>query len=215
MRDWWSWAFTLALVATAAWYIFPPGPSRVIAAEPTPVPEPNLAVGTKVEAGALAVNPDPNQQIMDRLDDVLAVLEYLAERAYEEAQQDNPPAAMPTVAAGVEVKPTPDPPSLNIWEDGNCWPPDHIQVLTLCGASAGDGYVLRWRGVPGDNRGPEIPDADYLANRGGGDRLIWSGNHPATGEAVTIDYWSSGHVLAVKASGRLLFRIDRAHRVQP
>ena len=105
-------------------------------------------------------------------------------------------------------------PQLSIWEDGGgCWTPADISVLHLCGADAGDGYVIRWIGVAGDSRGPEIPDSDYLAVRGEGDQLVWAGNHPATGEAVTVTYWAAGHVLAVHAAGRLLFRIDRNHGV--
>lgn len=102
---------------------------------------------------------------------------------------------------------------LSVWEDGSCWTPPDLQVLQLCGAAAGDGYVVRWLGVHGDGRGPEIPDSDWLATQGGGDRLVWAGPHPGSGELVTINYWSGGHVLAVHAAGRLLFRIDRNHSV--
>ena len=104
-------------------------------------------------------------------------------------------------------------PTISVWEDGTCWTPATATVLHLCGADEADGYVVRWVGVAGDNPGPEIPDADYLATRSGGDRLVWSGVHPATGDAVTVDYWSGGHVLAVRSAGHLLFRIDRGHGV--
>ena len=141
----------------------------------------------------------------------------LAERDAEiEMLRAGQPAAAAPVPAGdpAETKPTPELPSmLNVWEDGNCWTSPDMQVMQLCGAAAGDGYVVRWLGVHGDSRGPEIPDSDYLAVRGGHDRLVWAGHHPATGEAVTVTYWSRGHVLAVHAAGRLLFRIDRNHQV--
>ena len=124
--------------------------------------------------------------------------------------------ASTTSTQDVVAAPTATPePVLSIWEDGGgCWTPSTATVLHLCGAPAGDGYVVRWVGVPGDNRGPEIPDSDWLAVRGGGDRLVWSGAHPATGEVVSVTYWSAGHVLAVHAAGRLLFRIDRVHEVK-
>ena len=35
----------------------------------------------------------------------------------------------------------------------------------------------------------------------------------ARADAVTIDYWAGGHVLAVRVAGSLLFRIDRRHEV--
>ena len=149
----------------------------------------NLAAEVHVSSGAQAA---PGGQTPDVVE------------AFEAQPQD----------VGVEPTATPEP-VLSIWEDGGgCWTPSTASVLHLCGAAAGDGYVVRWAGVPGDNRGPEIPDSDWLAVRGGGDRLVWSGAHPATGEPVTVTYWSAGHVLAVHAAGRLLFRINRAHEVK-
>ena len=90
-----------------------------------------------------------------------------------------------------------------------------MQVLALCGADAGDGYVIRWARGARRLGGTADPGRRLAGNvRGGGDRLVWRGQHPATGEVVTVNYWSGGHVLAVHAAGRLLFRIDRNHRVQ-
>ena len=174
------------------------------------------AVGTYVEAQLPAVAADTDTQMQETLNKILTALEYLTEDAYSRAHGTGPTATQPAVApvSAVEVQPTPKPPSLAVWEDGTCWTPADMQVLALCGADPGDGYVIRWRGVHGDSRGPEIPDADYLAVRGGGDRLVWSGQHPATGELVAVTYWSGGHVLAVHVAGRLLFLIDRLHRVQ-
>ena len=174
------------------------------------------AVGTYVEAQLPAVAADTDTQMQETLDKILTALEYLTEDAYCRAHGTCPTTSQPAVApvSAVEVQPTPEPPSLAVWEDGTCWTPADMQVLALCGADPGDGYVIRWRGVHGDSRGPEIPDADYLAVRGGGDRLVWSGHHPATGEMVAVTYWSGGHVLAVHVAGRLLFLIDRLHRVQ-
>lgn len=121
------------------------------------------------------------------------------------------------IPSGVETHPVvpvalPEP-AISVWEDGTCWTPATVTVLHLCGADASDGYVIRWIGVHGDSTGPQIPDADWHAVRGTGDRLVWSGVHPATGDAVTVDYWAGGHVLAVRLAGRLLFRIDRGHGV--
>ena len=149
----------------------------------------NLAAEVHVSSGAQAAPGGQTQDVVE---------------AFEAQTQD----------VGVEPTATPEP-VLSIWEDGGgCWTPADMPLLQLCGAAAGDGYVIRWAGVPGDNRGPEIPDADWLAVRGGGDRLVWSGSHPATGENVSVTYWSAGHVLAVHAAGRMLFRIDRNHVVQ-
>ena len=184
-----------------------------------------LAVGTRVDA------PQPPEmdarEILDLAERLLDMTEAILERPELESQG---PAAVTAVASGQEPVASGETAGargqgpgargetagavLSVWEDGGCWTPADARALHLCGADAGDGYVIRWIGVHGDSRGPEIPDADWLAARGGGDRVVWSGGHPATGEAVSVTYWSGGHVLAVHVAGRLEFRIDRAHRVQ-
>ena len=199
-----------------------PSPTATSIPEPTPdwrytpTPDPDFPVGTKVEAGPTPV-ADPVQRILDEVIRIKTAVEYNSERIYELSQDGKGTSSGPTTTvSAVKTEPTPDRPHLHlsVWEDGNCWAPPDISALNLCGAAAGDGYVVRWIGVHGDSRGPDIPDSDYLAVRGGGDRLIWSGHHPATGEAVTINYWAGGHVLAVHVAGRLLFRIDRLHNVK-
>ena len=193
--------------------------TAIVASTPTPAVKSTVAVGDYVGPTPAAAAADTDVDLQETLDQILAALEYLAEDAYCRRHGTCPDAGQPTATpahtvfeAAEPTEPTPAP-SLSIWEDGSCWTPADMQVLALCGADAGDGYVVRWRGVPGDSRGPEIPDADYLAVRGGGDRLVWSGHHPATGEAVSVTYWSGGHVLAVHAAGGLLLRIDRNHFV--
>ena len=189
-------------------------PTPVVASAATALA--TMAVGTRVEAAAA---PEMEAgQILDLAERLLDMTEAILQRPELESQG-------PAVRAGDRGEGIGDSGEeaeeagetaavLSVWEDGNCWTPADARVLHLCGADAGDGYVIRWIGVHGDSRGPEIPDADWLAARGGGDRLVWSGGHPATGEAVTVTYWSGGHVLAVHVAGRLEFRIDRAHRVQ-
>ena len=187
------------------------------------------AVGDRVEGQATATPASEREarlwRIIDDLEARLAVAQERALVVQEEGVEGagamvagaaSPavvaaPAAAPVVpAVAVDVMPA----ALSVWEDGSgCWTPEN-PVLHLCGAAASDGYVLRWVGVAGDNRGPEIADADWLAVRGGGDRLVWAGVHPGTGEAVTVNYWAAGHTLAVHAAGRLLFRIDRLHGVE-
>ena len=201
----------------------------VVAATMTPTvaatPLATLAVGARVEA-APAQEMDA-EQILDLAERLLDMTEAILQSPELESQG---PAAVTAVAGGQEPVASGEAAGargqglvargetagavLSVWEDGTCWTPGDARVLHLCGADAGDGYVIRWIGVPGDSRGPEIPDADWLAARGGGDRLVWSGGHPATGEAVTVNYWAGGHVLAVHVAGRLEFRIDRSHRVQ-
>lgn len=179
----------------------------------TVTPAATLQVGDYVQAEPPVVHDDVDLQILAAMEKILAALEYLTEEQYRQVHS-KPAIHVEQPAADTETHPEPTPtPKLSIWEDGHCWTPADMQVLHLCGADAGDGYVVRWIGVHGDSRGPEIPDADWLAARGGGDRLVWSGHHPATGELVSVTYWSGGHVLAVHAAGRLLMRINRNHSV--
>ena len=211
--------FQLARTSTPA-AVAAPVVAPVAAATYTPTPfvmptatPVEKSVGTYVESMPVATS-----DLQDTLDRIASALEYLTEAEYRRAQSEYPPSTGPTVApsnnVAVAVQPTPVPQrTLNVWEDGSCWVPDDMPVLMLCGAAESDGYVIRWRGVHGDSRGPEIPDADYMA-RSGVDELVWSGHHPATGEMVTVDYWAGGHVLAVKVAGKMLFRIDRNHKVQ-
>ena len=182
--------------------------SRRVAAAP-------MAAATNVASTATPaaqIRPDQPTAVavsmVEGRDQLLLNLLARIERQLAEAEE----TAIPPAAVVVPSTATPTP-ALSVWEDGTCWTPADMQVLHLCGADAGDGYVIRWIGVSGDSRGPEIADADWLAVRGGGDRLVWSGHHPATGEAVTVNYWSGGHTLAVHAAGRLLVRIDREHFV--
>ena len=225
----------LTLVVAGVLYTLATGGGDRVAAAPvaavltvatmTPTPLATLAVGARVDA------PQPpemdTREILDLAERLLDMAEAILGRRELEAQG---PAAVTAVASGQEPVASGETAGargqgpgargetagavLSVWEDGGCWTPADARVLHLCGADAGDGYVIRWIGVHGDSRGPEIPDADWLAVRGGGDRLVWSGHHPATGEAVSVTYWSGGHVLAVHVAGRLEFRIDRAHRVQ-
>ena len=187
-----------APVAAATWT-----PTPIVASTATPAAK---LRPDQPEAVAVAVSMvEGRDQLLLNL---LARIERQLAEAQDAEEQASPPAA-------VVVPPTATPtPALSVWEDGTCWTPADMQVLALCGADAGDGYVVRWIGVHGDSRGPEIPDADWLAVRGGGDRLVWSGHHPATGELVTVNYWSGGHTLAVHAAGRMLVRIDREHGVK-
>ena len=189
-------------------------PTAVVASAATPLA--TLAVGARVEAAA--VEEMDAEQVLDLAERLLDMTEAILQRPELEAQG---PAVGTAVAGGeTAVAGSQEPVAgetaavLSVWEDGTCWTPGDARVLHLCGADAGDGYVIRWIGVAGDSRGPEIPDADWLAVRGGGDRLVWSGGHPATGEAVTVTYWAGGHVLAVHVAGRLEFRIDRHHGVK-
>ena len=187
------------------------GSRRVAAA---PIPPTAIVASTATPAAQL--RPDQPTAVavsmVEGRDQLLLNLLARIERQLAEAQAAEE-KAIPPAAVVVPSTATPTP-ALSVWEDGTCWTPADMQVLHLCGADAGDGYVIRWIGVSGDSRGPEIADADWLAARGGGDRLVWSGHHPATGEAVTVNYWSGGHTLAVHAAGRLLVRIDRDHRVK-
>ena len=233
-------ALVVSVVFMAAGWLWPAMPSH--AAEATPVatwtPTPavqSYAVGDKVE-GQPTVTPASEQEaklwrIIEHLEGQLATAQ--ARSMVEVVASDQGPVASgqtavaggqtavaggQTAVAGGQLPvagiSTPVAPAIFVWEEaGSCWTPKDAQALHLCGADAGDGYVIRWVGVAGDSRGPEIPDADWLATQGGGDRLVWSGVHPGTGEAVTVNYWARGHTLAVHAAGRLLFRIDRGHRV--
>ena len=188
-----------------------------VQSEPTGTPVPLAQPTASYEAVSIHQVPVVKDREQLTLNLLARMERTLAERDAEIARlrAGHPVASAPVPAvAPAEAKPTPDRRRLSIWEDGNCWTPPDTQVLQLCGAAAGDGYVIRWLGVQGDSRGPEIPDSDYLAGRAGGhDRLVWAGHHPATGEHVSVNYWAGGHVLAVHAAGRLLFRIDRNHQV--
>ena len=226
-------ALVVSLVFMAAGWLWPPALSH--AAEATPVatwtPTPavkSYAVGDQVE-GQPTVTPASEQEaklwrIIEYLEGQLATAQA---RSMVVASDQGPVvsgetagssgqlavAGGETAAVGTPV-PAAEQAAIYVWEEpGSCWTPKDAQALHLCGAAAGDGYVIRWVGVAGDSRGPEIPDADWLATRGGGDRLVWSGGHPGTGEAVTVNYWARGHVLVVHVGERLLFRIDRGHRV--
>ena len=204
----------------------------VSAAElPTSTPAVVSVVATPTPVVIVAAAAEPvyarESHIVNMLEGLTSSMEVVVLKLLEEGAKTPVPGyetnptpifitpSAPAVMATVEAPAAPVLPEvLSIWEDGNCWAPPSTQVLNLCGASAGDGYVIRWRNVHGDSEGPRIPDADYLAVRSTGDKLLWAGVHPATGESVTINYWSGGHTLAVHAAGRLLFRIDRNHRVQ-
>ena len=219
----------LTLVIAGVLYTLATGAGNRVAAAPaaeaTMTPLATLAVGARVEAAPTAAMDA--EQILDLAERLLDMTEAILERPELEAQG---PVAVTAVASGQEPVASGDTAGargqgpgasgetavavLSVWEDGSCWTPGDARSLHLCGADAGDGYVIRWVGVAGDSRGPEIPDADWLAVRGGGDRLVWSGGHPATGEAVSVTYWSGGHVLAVHVGGRLEFRIDRNHGVK-
>ena len=229
----------LTLVVAGVLYTLATGGGERAAAAPvaaatmTPTvaatPLATLAVGARVEAAA--VEEMEAEQILDLAERLLDMTEAILQRPELESQgpavetadvviepaQANFITTLSTSVNEPEIA-TNTPFSshviLSVWEDGGCWTPADARVLHLCGADAGDGYVIRWIGVAGDSRGPEIPDADWLAVRGGGDRLVWSGGHPATGEAVTVNYWAGGHVLVVHVAGRLEFRIDRHHGVK-
>ena len=197
-------------------------PTAVVASRATPLA--TLAVGARVEAAP--TQEMDAEQILDLAERLLDMTEAILQRPELEAQGPEVTAVaggQGPGASGEEAGDRGQGPGaggetagavLSVWEDGTCWTAGDARALHLCGADAGDGYVIRWIGVAGDSRGPEIPDADWLAVRGGGDRLVWSGGHPATGEAVSVTYWSAGHVLAVHVAGRLEFRIDRHHGVK-
>ena len=177
----------------------------------TPTPIPPTAPTPVAAVDAMAPHDDEVARILDLAERLLEMTEAILRSDELEAQ--GPPVGTAVGLEPVTVAPTAMP-ALSVWEDGTCWTPADMQVLHLCGAAAGDGYVVRWVGVDGDSRGPEIADADWLAVRGGGDRVVWAGSHPGTGEAVRLTYWASGHVLAVHVGGRLLFRIDRNHNTK-
>ena len=193
-------------------------PTATVASAATPLA--TMAVGARVEAAA-PVEMDA-EQMLDLAERLLDMTEAILGRPELEAQgpAETAVASGETAVASGQVpvargETAVAGPAIYVWEEkGSCRTPRDSQALHLCGADAGDGYVIRWVGVAGDSRGPEIPDADWLAARGGGDRLVWSGTHPGTGEAVTVNYWARGHVLVVHVAGRLAFRIDRLHRVQ-
>ena len=184
--------------------------ATTVASTPTPTP--------KIEMRDPAPQPDTSNDIyiMALLERLVVITDVLSMQLAEEQATDlpgyepNPPAIVAVLATPA---PTPTP-ALSVWEDGTCWTPADMQVLHLCGADAGDGYVIRWIGVHGDSRGPEIPDADWLA----GQRAVaigWCGAAIIRRRVrlVTVNYWSGGHTLAVHAAGRLLVRIDRNHFV--
>lgn len=224
-------AFT-AIIGSSLVLLWPDRQSQIVGV-PTWTPSPQVQPApTRPPVQIVEVQPaisEGEKAILSSLVDLTAAVGNLAAEIYE---WRNPPASpapeQPPVGTYVEIGGlVPIAPEtaqeassalperqISVWEDGNCWTPPTATVLHLCGADASDGYVIRWVGVPGDNVGPEIPDSDWHAVRGLGDSPVWSGHHPATGEVVAIDYWAGGHVLAVRASGRLLFRIDRKHRIQ-
>lgn len=191
-------------------------PTPTAQAEPTAIPRPQQTAIQPLETAGERIIMQNVQQLTTAVDSLAAEVHELTGNTNPNTPE-NPGPTAPTIftvnAAPLPIT-QPLPPQLSIWEDGNCWTPAHTQVLHLCGADAGDGYVVRWNNVQGDSEGPRIPDADYLAVRSTGDQLLWAGQHPGTGEMVTINYWSGGHTLAVHAAGRLLFRIDRNHNVQ-
>ena len=219
-----------AMIGSAAVFFWPDRQSQVVGV-PTWTPEPSSIQPAPPDINRPAVQvvevipqeTEADRIIMQQIQQLTTAIDNLAAEVHVSSGAQVAPAkqALDVVEAStgstqdVVAAPTTTPePALSIWEDGGeCWTPADISVLHLCGAEAGDGYVIRWIGLQGDSRGPEIPDSDYLAVRGRSDQLVWAGNHPATGEAVTVTYWAAGHVLAVHAAGRLLFRIDRNHGV--
>ncbi len=218
-----------ALIGSAAVFFWPDRQSQVVGV-PTWTPEPSAIQPAPPDINRPAVQvvevqpqeTEADRIIMQQIQQLTTAIDNLAAEVHVSSGTQAAPAAghvqdVVTAAAAKPLDVVVEPAAtsaLSIWEDGGgCWTPADISVLHLCGADAGDGYVVRWIGVAGDSRGPEIPDSDYLAVRGEGDQLVWAGNHPATGEAVTVTYWAAGHVLAVHSAGRLLFRIDRNHGV--
>ena len=218
-------AFT-AIIASGAVFLWPDRQAVAVGVPTwTPAPSQIQPAPTRPAVQIVEVVPqetEADRRIMGILDKLTVAMDNLAAEVHvasgSQASQQPVVAVSggPDVVAPIESlnahAPTPAP-AVSVWEDGVCWTPAVATVLHLCGADASDGYVIRWVGVPGDSRGPEVPDADWHAVRGTGDRLVWAGVHPGTGDAVTIDYWAGGHVLAVRVAGSLLFRIDRRHEV--
>ena len=145
--------------------------SRRVAAAPIP---PTAIVASTATPGGASFGLTSRRRfavsMVEGRDQLLLNLLARIERQLAEAQAAEE-KAMPPAAVVVPSTATPTP-ALSVWEDGTCWTAADMQVLHLCGADAGDGYVIRWIGVSGDSRGPEIADADWLAVRGGGDRLV-------------------------------------------
>ena len=222
-----GFAGTVIFGAVGVW-LWPGGAPEAVVGVPTTAPAAGQIQPAPADINRPAVQvvevyaqeTEADRRIMQILDQLTAAVGHLASEVHESSGVQAPPVGQApdvgTAAAEGPLDIVPEirqRPVLSIWEDGNCWTPADMPVMQLCGAAEGDGYVIRWMSVAGDSRGPEIPDADWLAVRGKRDHLVWSGHHPATGELVTVNYWAAGHVLAMHAAGRLLFRIDRLHRV--
>ena len=215
-----------AIIGSGAVFLWPDRQAVAVGVPTwTPAPAQIQPASTRPAVQIVEVQPQETEAdriIMEQISRLTTALDNLAAEVHVSSGIQAPVAAVVPVSGGpgvvapieAESAPVPTPaPSVNVWEDGNCWTPGVATVLHLCGAAESDGYVIRWVGVSGDNTGPQIPDADWHAVRSTGDRLVWAGVHPVTGDAVTIDYWAGGHVLAVRVVGSLLFRIDRRHEV--
>ena len=215
-------AFT-AIIASGAVFFWPDRQAVAVGVPTwTPAPSQIKPAPTRPAVQIVEVQPQETEAdriIMEKIGRLTTAMEHLAAEVHAASGSQAPVTDAyggPGVAVPAEATSAPAPtpaPAVSVWEDGSCWTPAVATVLHLCGASESDGYVIRWVGVQGDSRGPEVPDADWHAVRGTGDRLVWAGVHPGTGDAVTIDYWAGGHVLAVRVAGSLLFRIDRRHEV--
>ena len=212
-------ALSMALVVLAVTWLLP-RTDVTLAAEQTPVATwtATPTAARSVEGRAIiipAATLEPEAQLartLETAERLLDILDVLIEKNQPPVRTENPAVAggETAEASGEAAR------AISVWEDGGgCWTAADTQVVHLCGAAESDGYVMRWVGVAGDNRGPEIPDAEWMAIHGrGGDEVVWQGAHPGTGDAVSVSYEAGGHALAVRVAGRLLFRIDRLHRVR-
>ena len=148
----------------------------------TPAPAQIQPASTRPAVQIVEVMPQETEAdriIMEKIARLTTALDNLAAEVHVSSGIQAPQQPVVAVSGGPgvdtpiepESAPVPTPaPSVSVWEDGNCWTPAVATVLHLCGASESDGYVIRWVGVPGDNTGPQIPDADWHAVRGTGDR---------------------------------------------
>jgi len=205
---------------------------RYVSATGGPVSEtpPTDRLGEEVSIdaeAAVAVGPDQpvghELLILEQLERLTAAVEHLT----ASVNDSNTLGRGAQIEALQAVHTAHDPPqdqappwadeNLLVWEGEGCITPSNVPVAALCGARAGDGYVVRWIGAPGDSNAGRVADVDFMAVQPVVENatLIWSRPHWQTGELVAIHYLHRERALQLTRGGRPVYRIDRQHNYQP
>ena len=223
-------AFLIALLVLA-W----PEPAAATGGNVEDGSQPTDLVGTEVVAGDGLENevmPVPDHPtgydklILDQLVQLTTGIEHLTASLYDANTLERGKQTEESEAVHIAVIPAPEPSSsppwadehLLVWEGEGCITPPDVRIAHLCGARAGDGYVVRWVNAPGDNFAGRVADAAYMDAHAFGledATLLWSRPHPRTGQPVAIHYLQGDRALQLTISGLPVYRVDREHDYRP